>query len=228
MAPPDRRSTRAAPHYIGAKRLEPARPRSLRQAGELKARGVEDVLIVVCDRLTGLPAAVTSVWPRAVVQTCIVHLTRASLRWVNYKDRKKVCAQLKLIYGAPSEQAARDALDAWTDSDVGRQCSAIKRQWDAAWEQVTPFFAFQPEVRKVIYTSNMIESINYQLRKISKTRGHFPNDEALVKLRYLGCKDMGRTTTTTKGGHGSGRGSYSWKIALNQFDIMFPGRLDKV
>lgn len=198
-----------------------------RVMGELKARGVEDVLIVVCDGLTGLPKAVTSVWPQAVVQTCIVHLTRASLRWVNYKDRKRVTAQLKLIYGAPTEQAARDALDAWTDSDVGRQYPAIKRQWDAAWEQVTPFFAFQPEVRKVIYTTNMIESINYQLRKISKTRGHFPNDDALVKLLYLGCREMGRTSTATRGGHGSGRASYSWKIAMNQFDIMFPGRLDK-
>ena len=196
---------------------------------ELKARGVEDVLIVVCDGLTGLPAAINAVWPDTLVQTCIVHLTRASLRWVNYKDRKKVAAQLRLIYAAPTEQAARDALDAWTDSDIGRQYPAIKRQWDAAWEQVIPFFAFPPEVRKVIYTTNMIESINYQLRKISKTRGHFPNDDALVKLLYLGCKDMGRTERPpgSRNQHGSGRGSYSWKAALNQFDIMFPGRLDK-
>ena len=200
-----------------------------RVMGELKARGVEDVLVVVCDGLTGLPAAVTSVWPDTIVQTCIVHLTRASLRWVSYQDRKRVSAQLKLIYGAPTEQAARDALDAWTDSDVGRQYPAIKRQWDAAWEQVIPFFAFQPEVRKVIYTTTMIESINYQLRKISKTRGHFPNDDALIKLLYLGCREMGRTAIkdAAKNQHGSGRGAYRWKVALNQFDIMFPGRLDK-
>jgi len=199
-----------------------------RVMNELKARGVEDVLIVVCDGLTGLPAAVTSVWPDTLVQTCIVHLTRASLRWVSYQDRKKVSAALKLIYGAPTEQAARDALDAWTDSDIGRQYPAIKRHWEAAWEQVIPFFAFAPEVRKVIYTTNMIESINYQLRKISKTRGHFPNDDALIKLLYLGCKDMGRTRRdhTGKNQHGSGRGAYRWKVALNQFDIMFPGRLD--
>jgi putative transposase len=194
-----------------------------RVMSELKARGVGDVLVVVCDGLTGLPQAVTSVWPDTIVQTCIVHLTRASLRWVNYKDRKKVSAQLRLIYGAPTEQAARDALDAWTDSDVGRQYPAIKRQWDAAWEQVIPFFAFQPEVRKVIYTTNMIESINYQLRKISKTRGHFPNDEALIKLLYLGCRELGRTDTKGRGG----RANLNWKIALNQFDIMFPGRLDQ-
>jgi putative transposase len=195
----------------------------LRVMNDLKARGLEDVLIVVCDGLTGLPAAIEAVWPAAVVQTCIVHLTRASLRWVNYKDRKKVAAQLRLIYGAPTEQAAREALDAWTDSDIGRQYPAIKRQWEAAWEQVTPFFAFPPEVRKVLYTTNMIESINYQLRKISKTRGHFPTDDALVKLLYLGCRDLGRTHRNGQGG----RSPYAWKTALNQFDIMFPGRLDR-
>lgn len=199
-----------------------------RVMGELKARGVEDVLVVVCDGLSGLPAAVTSVWPQAIVQTCIVHLIRASLRWVNYQDRKKVTAQLKAIYAAPSEQAARQALDAWTESDIGKRYPAIKRQWEAAWEQVIPFFTFQPEVRKVIYTTNMIESINYQLRKISKTRGHFPTDDALIKLLYLGCRDLGRTGQhTDRRGHGSGRGAYAWKTALNQFDIMFPGRLDR-
>jgi putative transposase len=194
----------------------------LRVMNDLKSRGIADVLIVVCDGLTGLPAAIEAVWPQATVQTCIVHLTRASLRWVNYKDRKRVAAQLRLIYGAPTEQAARDALDTWTDSEVGRQYPAIKRQWEAAWEQVIPFFAFPPEVRKVIYTTNMIESINYQLRKITKTRGHFPTDEALIKLLYLGCREMGRTTRAGRGG----RSNYNWKIAINQFDLMFPGRLD--
>jgi putative transposase len=193
----------------------------LRVLNELKARGVDDVLIVVCDGLTGLPAAINAVWPDTIVQTCIVHLTRASLRWVNYKDRKAVAAQLRLIYAAPTEQAARDALDAWTDSDIGKQYPAIRRQWDSAWEQVIPFFAFPPEVRKVIYTTNMIESINYQLRKISKTRGHFPNDDALIKLLYLGCRDLGVEHTKRTAGRGNG----SWKTALNQFDIMFPGRL---
>jgi putative transposase len=195
----------------------------LRVMNELKARGVEDVLIVVCDGLTGLPEAVTAVWPDTIVQTCIVHLTRASLRWVNYKDRKRVAAQLRCIYAAPTEAAAREALDAWTDSEVGRQYPAIKRQWEAAWEQVTPFFAFPPEVRKVLYTTNMIESINYQLRKISKTRGHFPTDQALIKLLYLGCRELGRTSRKGQGG----RSPYAWKTALNQFDIMFPGRLDR-
>jgi putative transposase len=196
----------------------------LRVMNDLRARGIEDVLIVVCDGLTGLPAAVTAVWPAAIVQTCIVHLIRASLRWVNYKDRKKIASQLREIYSAPTEQAARDALDAWTESDIGRRYPAIKRQWEAAWEQVIPFFAFPPEVRRVIYTTNMIESINYQLRKITKNRGHFPTDDALIKLLYLGCRDLGRTSRTpNRGGHTP----YSWSAVLNQFDITFPGRLDR-
>ncbi len=197
----------------------------LRVMNDLKARGVEDVLIVVCDGLTGLPAAVTAVWPDTIVQTCIVHLTRASMRWVNYKDRKKVAAQLRGIYAAPTEAAARDALDAWTESDIGRQYPAIRRQWEAAWEQVIPFFEFPPEVRKVIYTTNMIESINYQLRKITKTRGHFPTDDALIKLLYLGCKDIGVDHTRQTAGRSLATGS--WRAALNQFDLMFPGRLDR-
>jgi putative transposase len=192
----------------------------LRVLNELRSRGVEDVLVVVCDGLTGLPAAVEAVWPAAIVQTCIVHLTRASLRWVNYKDRKKVAAQLRQIYAAPTEQAARHALDAWTDSEVGRQYPAIKRHWDAAWEQVIPFFAFPPQVRKAIYTTNMIESINYQLRKISKTRGHFPTDDALIKLLYLGCRDLGVNQTRRTAGRTLATGS--WRTALNQFDLDVP------
>jgi putative transposase len=197
----------------------------LRVMNDLKARGIEDVLIVVCDGLTGLPAAIEAVWPKAIVQTCIVHLTRASLRWVNYKDRKKVAAQLRQIYAAPTEQAAREALDAWTDSEIGRQYPAIRRHWETAWEQVIPFFAFPPEVRKVIYTTNMIESINFQLRKISKTRGHFPTDDALVKLLYLGCRDLGVDHTRHTAGRTLATGS--WWTALNQFDLIFPGRLDR-
>jgi putative transposase len=197
----------------------------LRVMNDLKARGIEDVLIVVCDGLTGLPGAIEAVWPAATVQTCIVHLTRASLRWVNYKDRKKVAAQLRKIYAAPTEEAAREALEAWTDSDVGRQYPAIKRHWETAWEQVIPFFAFPPEVRKVIYTTNMIESINFRLRKITKTRGHFPTDEALVKLLYLGCRDLGVDHTRHTAGRTLATGS--WWTALNQFDLIFPGRLDR-
>ncbi|MGK5174080.1 IS256 family transposase [Geodermatophilus sp. CPCC 205761] len=194
----------------------------LRVMNELKARGVVDVLIAVCDGLTGLPEAITAVWPETVVQTCIVHLVRASLRWVNYNDRKKVAALLRTIYSAPTEAAARAELEALAESDFGRNNPAVIRRWRDSWERVIPLFDFAPEVRKVIYTTNMIESINSQLRRSTRNRGHFPSDEALIKVLYLACKEMGRTTTRATAGRGSG----AWKTALNQFDIMFPGRLD--
>ena len=196
----------------------------LRVMNELKARGVGDVLIAVCDGLTGLPEAINAVWPQTRVQTCIVHLIRASLRWVNYKDRKRVAAALRPIYAAPTEAAARDALDALEDSDIGREYPGIIRRWRESWDLVIPFFEFAPEVRKVIYTTNMIESINATLRKSTRNRGHFPSDEALVKVLYLGCKEMGRTTQRSN----AGRSNVAWKTALNQFDLMFPGRLQLV
>jgi putative transposase len=195
----------------------------LRVMNELKARGIEDVLIAVCDGLSGLPEAINAVWPATKVQTCIVHLIRASLRWVNYKDRKRVAAGLRPIYGAPTEAAAHQALDAFADSDLGQEYPGIVRRWRDAWERVIPFFDFAPEVRRVIYTTNMIESINSELRKATRNRGHFPSDEALIKVLYLGCKHMGRTT---RGRGHSGRTGYVWKTALNQFDVMFPGRLE--
>jgi putative transposase len=194
----------------------------LRVMNELKARGVADVLIAVCDGLTGLPEAITAVWPQTRVQTCIVHLIRASLRWVNYKDRKRIAGLLRPIYDAPTEAAAKDALDALADSEFGREYPGVIRRWRDSWELIIPFFDFAPEVRKVIYTTNMIENINGQLRKSTRNRGHFPSDEALIKVLYLGCKEMGRTTARTNAGRGNAR----WKTALAQFDIMFPGRLD--
>ena len=190
---------------------------------ELKARGIQDVLIAVCDGLTGLPEAINAVWPQTKVQTCIVHLIRASLRWVNYNDRKKVAGLLRPIYNGPTEAAARAELDALADSDFGRNNPGIIRRWRQSWELVISFFDFAPEVRKVIYTTNMIENINSQLRRATRNRGHFPSDEALLKVLYLACKEMGRTSTRATAGRGSG---VPWKTALNQFDIMFPGRLD--
>ena len=195
----------------------------LRVLNELKSRGVQDVLIAVCDGLTGLPDAINAVWPATKVQTCIVHLIRASLRWVNYRDRRRVAAQLRLIYGAPTEAAARDALDALEDSDLGREYPGIVRRWRDCWELVIPFFDFSPEVRKVIYTTNMIESINSELRRSTRNRGHFPSDEALIKVLYLRCKELGRTR---RGRGHVGKSGYVWKTALHQFDIMFPGRLE--
>jgi Transposase, Mutator family len=172
---------------------------------DLKARGIEDVLIVVCDGLTGLPAAVETVWPDAIVQTSSVHLPRASLRWVNYKDRKRVAAQLRLIYSAATEQAARDALDSWTDSEIGRKYPATKRQWEAAWEQVIPFFAFPPEVRKVICSTDEIVKIVPGCRSAdrpvtvwllaargSSTAGHLRRSAGTVKMQ----RPTGRTILT--------------------------------
>jgi putative transposase len=151
-----------------------------------------------------------------------VHLIRASLRWVNYKDRKRVAAQLRTIYTAASAEAAGHALDALEDSDIGREYPGVIRRWRDAWERVIPFFDFAPEVRKVIYTTNMIESINSELRKATRNRGHFPSDEALIKVLYLGCKGLGRHARKQN----NGRGNVGWKTVLSQLDIMFPGRLD--
>jgi putative transposase len=193
----------------------------LRVLNELKARGVEDVLIAVCDGLTGLPEAINAVWPATKVQTCIVHLIRASLRWVNYKDRKKLASAMRPIYAAPSEAAAREALEVFADSPFGREYPGVVRRWRESWEVIIPFFDFSPEVRKVIYTTNMIESINAELRKVTRNRGHFPSDEALMKVLFLACKEMGRIAPKQNNGRGNG----SWFAAINQFDIMFPGRL---
>ena len=193
----------------------------LRVLNELKSRGVQDVLIAVCDGLTGLPEAINAVWPQTKVQTCVVHLLRASLRWVNYTDRKKVAAALRPIYSAPAEAAALEALDAFEDSAFAREYPGIARRWRESWEVIVPFFDFAPEVRKVIYTTNMIESINAELRKVTRNRGHFPSDEALMKVLYLASKEMGRTKVKQNNGRGNG----GWIAAINQFDIMFPGRL---
>jgi putative transposase len=152
---------------------------------ELANRGVKDVLIVCCDGLTGFPEAVAATWPSATVQTCVVHLIRASMRFIGYKDRKTVAAALRPVYTAPTADAAQDALDGFEASDLGRKYPATVRTWRNSWEKFIPFLAFPPPVRRIIYTTNAIESLNYQLRKIIKNRGHFPNDQAAVKLLWL-------------------------------------------
>jgi putative transposase len=188
----------------------------LRVMNELRNRGVEDVLIVCCDGLKGLPEAIETVWPKAWVQTCIVHLMRNSLAFVGYQDRKRVAAALKDIYRAESEEAAAEALGVF-DAAWGARYPGITKMWRDNWERIVPFLVFPPEIRKVIYTTNSIESINYQLRKVIKNRGHFPTDDALIKLLYLAIRNIEK-----KGG----TGTYSWKLALNQFTIFFPNRLD--
>jgi putative transposase len=157
---------------------------------ELRNRGVRDVLIVCCDGLSGFPEAIEATWPQSTVQTCTVHLIRAAMRFVSYQDRKKVAAALKPIYTAPTVEAAETELLAFADSDLGRKYPAAVQTWEHAWERFIPFLAFPPELRKIIYTTNAIESLNYQLRKIIKNRGHFPNDDAAIKLLWLAIRDI--------------------------------------
>ncbi|MDJ0358604.1 IS256 family transposase, partial [Paenarthrobacter sp. PH39-S1] len=149
---------------------------------ELANRGVKDVLIVCCDGLTGFPEAIEATWPRTTVQTCVVHLIRAAMRFISYTDRKKVAAAMRPIYTAPTADAAQLELAAFADSLLGHKYPAAVNVWERAWERFIPFLAFPAAVRRIIYTTNAIESLNYQLRKIIKNRGHFPNDTAVVKL----------------------------------------------
>lgn len=186
---------------------------------ELKNRGVSDVLIVCCDGLKGLPDSIEAVWPQAVVQTCVIHLLRGSFRFGSNDARKKIAQGLRPIYTAATLEAARAALDEF-EAGIGTKYPAIVRLWRDSWETFTPFLAFPPDIRRVVYTTNMIESINYQLRKVTKNRGHFPNDRAALKLLYLAIRNI----TTTRGGE-AGTGTWGWTNCLNQLAIQFPGRL---
>jgi transposase-like protein len=187
---------------------------------ELRNRGVEDVIFVCCDGLKGLPDAIEATWPRASVQTCVVHLIRASIRYCSWKDRKTVTKALRPIYTAPSVEAATDAMDTF-ELEHGERYPGIVKLWRDAWERFIPFLAYPPSIRKIVYTTNLVESINYQMRKASKTRGHFPDDEAALKLLRL----IARGITTTRGGV-AGTGTQGWTDALNAFEIYFPGRLN--
>lgn len=191
----------------------------LRVLTDLRQRGLRDALIVCCDGLTGLPDAIAATWPEAITQTCVVHLLRNSMRYVSYGDRKKIAAALRPIYTAVNAEAAEAAL-AEFDRVHGKQYPGIVATWQRAWTEFVPFLAFDTEVRKIIYTTNLIESINYQLRKITKTRGHFPTDDAAIKLLYLGIRNISRQ----RGGE-AGTGAWGWKKALNALAIHFPGRL---
>jgi putative transposase len=209
---------------------------------ELRNRGVKDVLIACCDGLEGLPEAIETVWPQTVTQTCVVHLIRACMRYVSYGDRKATAALLRPIYTAVNADAALDALAAFADSTLGRKYPGAVAVWERAWDRFTPFLAFPPEVRKIIYTTNAIESLNYQLRKIIKNRGHFPNDDAVVKLLWLAIRDIedkrARARAKERGvAKGKRRAPgrlvesavvQGWKQALNALAIAYPGRLPDV
>lgn len=157
--------------------------------GELQSRGVKDILIVCCDGLKGLPQAIGAVFPNALVQTCIVHQVRFSMSFVSWKDRKSVVSGLRSIYAAPSEEAALAALEAF-EAKWNTRYPMIAKSWRSNWEQIRPFLELPPALRKIIYTTNAIESLNYQLRKIIKTKGHFPSDEAAFKLLFLALRGV--------------------------------------
>jgi putative transposase len=208
---------------------------------ELANRGVRDILIACCDGLAGLPEAIEATFPHTVVQTCVVHLIRSSMRFVTYGDRKAAAAALRTVYTAPSAEAAEAALGQLAASELGRRYPGMVAAWERAWDRFTPFLAFAPEIRKVIYTTNAIESLNYQLRKIIKNRGHFPGDDAVVKLLWLAIRDIEdkrarqRQRERDRGVPHDQRTAPSrliegavtpfWNQALNALDIAYPGRL---
>jgi transposase-like protein len=208
---------------------------------ELANRGVKDVLIVCCDGLTGFPEAVEATWPEATVQTCVVHLIRAATRFVNYKDRKAVAAALKPIYEAANADAALAELQSFEASELGGRYPTAVNAFRDAWERFTPFLAFPPELRRVIYTTNSIESLNFQLRKVTKNRGHFPNDQAVVKLLWLAIcdiedkrardreKERGLRSEQRKasGRLVEGQVTTNWKQALQQLSLVYPERINR-
>jgi len=182
---------------------------------DLKTRGCNDILIAVTDGLKGMPEALGAVFPATTLQTCIVHLIRNSLDYASWKDRKALAAAIKPIYTAPSAEAAQAELEAFEGGPWGLKFPTVVAAWRRAWDKVIPFFAFPPEVRKVIYTTNAIESVNARLRKIIKTRGHFPSDDAATKLIWLALRNITADW---------GRPANTWKVAMNQFAILYEDR----
>jgi len=182
---------------------------------ELQNRGVRDILIACVDGLKGFPEALESVYPKTEVQLCIVHMVRNSLRFVSYKHRKQLAAALKEIYRASTVEQAEDAL-LELEKDWDERYPMVSKSWRNNWTRITPFFAYPPEIRKVIYTTNAIESLNNSLRKVTRNRNSFPNDEAAIKLLYMALKNIAKKWTMPLQG---------WPQAVNQFSIRFGGRL---
>jgi putative transposase len=205
----------------------------------LRNRGVRDILIACVDGLAGFGDAITAAFPRTVVQRCVVHLIRNALRPVARRDAAEVAAELRKIYTAPTAEAAFDALAAFAASPWGKKHPQAVRVWEDAWDEFTPFLAFTPAVRKLLYTTNSIESLNYQLRKVTKARGHFPTDDAVVKLLWLAIVNIedkrARERAARRQQDGKrhdqparlveGQKVMGWREALGELDIAYPGRL---
>jgi putative transposase len=181
---------------------------------DLKTRGVQDVFIACVDGLKGFPEAIETVFPHAQVQLCIVHLVRASLHYVTWKERKRVAADLRNVYRAATAESAEFELQTFA-AQWNAKYPAIAKLWRQQWERVIPFFAFPADIRKVVYTTNAVESLHMTLRKVIKTRGSFPNEEAARKLLYLALRNVSKKWSTIQG----------WKEALNCFTILWPERM---
>jgi putative transposase len=185
---------------------------------ELKNRGLDDVLMLVCDGLKGLPEAVEAVWPRTIVQTCMVHLLRNSFRYAARQDWDKIAKALKPVYTAPNENAAAERFGQFQDA-WGKKYPAIIKLWENAWAEFVPFLSFDIEIRKVICSTNAIESVNARIRKAVRARGHFPNEAAAMKCVYMALMSLDPT------GKGRKKWTMRWKAPLNAFQIAFEGRL---
>jgi len=185
---------------------------------DLRARGCEDILIAVTDGLKGLPEALEAAFPQTTLQTCIVHLIRHSLEYASWRDRRALAAALKAIYTAPSEDAARAALEGFEASPLGQHFPTVSATWRRAWVHVVPFFAFPPAIRRLLYTTNVLENVHRQLRKIIKTRGHFPNDDAATKLLWLALRNITRPWVKSATG---------WPDAMNYFAILYGERFSR-
>jgi putative transposase len=185
---------------------------------DLQARGCEDILIAVTDGLKGMPEALEAVFPQTTLQTCIVHLIRHSLEYASYRDRRELAQALRTIYAAPTVDAATHALEAFERSALGARFPTVVTAWRRAWTHVIPFLAFPPAVRRVLYTTNALENVHRQLRKIIKTRGHFPNDDAATKLLWLALRNITVQWTANTTG---------WPAAMNHFAILFGDRFSR-
>ena len=182
---------------------------------ELKNRGLQDILLAVVDGLKGFPEAISAVFPQTHIQTCIVHLTRYSLSFASWQERNHLSGALRSIYRAASAEAAEAELASFAEGPWGKKYPPIVSAWRRNWDQVIPFFAFAPEIRRIVYTTNAIESLHMQVRKVIKNRGHFPNDEAASKLIYLALRNITRDWKMPP---------REWRAAMTQFAIHFEGR----
>ncbi|MEO7474230.1 MAG: IS256 family transposase [Gemmatimonadales bacterium] len=183
---------------------------------ELQARGVEDILVALIDGLAGFPEAILAVFPQTQIHTCVVHLVRRSLAFVSYQDRKRVAGALRTIYRAETVAGAEAALTTFAASADGQRYPTIAPLWRRQWEAITPAFAYPPAIRRILTTTNAIESLHRQLRKIIKTRGHFPTDEAAVKLLYLALRNIKKRWAAAP----------AWQAALTHFALLFPERFE--